>query len=76
MLLETLNMYNSKNIKPEIMLLPLEEKNGTFSKTAQNKILKFIEKRKISSVAIGCGMGKSNSVKNLILSIIKIIKIF
>ena len=28
----------SKNIKPEIMLLPLEEKNGTFSKTAQNKI--------------------------------------
>lgn len=61
----------SKNIKPEIMLLPLEEKNGTFSKTAQNKILKFIEKRKISSVAIGCGMGKSNSVKNLILSIIK-----
>ena len=61
----------SKNIKPEIMLLPLEEKNGTFSKSAQNKILNFIEKRKISSVAVGCGMGKSSSVKNLILSIIK-----
>ena len=61
----------AKNIKPEIMLLPLEEKNGTFSKSAQNKILKFIEKRKITSVAIGCGMGKSTSVKNLILSIIK-----
>ncbi|WP_372520613.1 NAD(P)H-hydrate dehydratase [Candidatus Ruminimicrobiellum ovillum] len=61
----------AKNIKPEIMLLPLEEKNGTFSKLAQNKILKFIEKRKITSVAIGCGTGKSSSVKNLILSIIK-----
>ncbi len=61
----------AKNIKPEIMLLPLEEKNGTFSKSAQNKILKFIEKRKINSVAIGCGMGKNSSVKNLILSIIK-----
>lgn len=61
----------AKNIKPEIMLLPLEESNGTFSKSAQNKILKFIEKRKITSVAIGCGTGKSNSVKNLILSIIK-----
>jgi len=61
----------AKNIKPEIMLLPLEEKNGTFSKSAQNKILKFIEKRKITSVAIGCGTGKSSSVKNLILSIIK-----
>ena len=61
----------AQRIKPEIMLLPLEEKNGTFSKSAQNKILNFIEKRKISSVAIGCGMGKSNSVKNLILSIIK-----
>ena len=61
----------AKNIKPEIMLLPLEESNGTFSKSAQNKILNFIEKRKISSVAIGCGMGKNSSVKNLILSIIK-----
>ena len=61
----------AKNIKPEIMLLPLEEKNGTFSKSAQNKILKFIENRKITSVAIGCGTGKSSSVKNLILSIIK-----
>lgn len=61
----------AKNIKPEIMLLPLEEKNGTFSKSAQNKILKFIEKRKITSVAVGCGTGKSSSVKNLILSIIK-----
>ncbi len=61
----------AENIKPEIMLLPLEEKDGTFSKSAQNKILKFIEKRKITSVAIGCGTGKSSSVKNLILSIIK-----
>ena len=61
----------AKNIKPEIMLLPLEENNGFFSKIAQNKILKFIEKRKISSVAIGCGAGKSASLKNLILSIIK-----
>ncbi len=61
----------AKNIKPETMLLPFEESNGTFSKSAQNKILKFIERRKISSVAIGCGMGKNTSVKNLILSIIK-----
>jgi NAD(P)H-hydrate epimerase len=61
----------AKNIKPEIMLLPLEEKKGIFSKSAQNKILKFIEKRKISSIAIGCGMGNNSSVKNLILSIIK-----
>ena len=66
----------SKNIKSEIMLLPLEETNGSFSKSAQNKILKFIEKRKITSVAIGCGMGKSSSVKNLILSIIKKFDIF
>ena len=61
----------AKNIKPEIMLLPLEENNGTFSKYAQNKIINFIEKRKISSVAIGCGIGKNSSIKKLILSIIK-----
>ncbi len=66
----------AKNIKPEIMLLPLEEKNGTFSKSAHNKIIKFIEKRKITSVAIGCGMGNSPSVKKLILSIIKKFNIY
>jgi NAD(P)H-hydrate epimerase len=66
----------AKNIKPEIMLLPLEEKNGIFSKSAQNKILKFIEKRKITSVAIGCGIGKNSCVKNIILSIIKIFDIY
>lgn len=66
----------AKNIKPEIMLLPLEEKKGTFSKSAQNKILQFIEKRKITSVVVGCGMGKSSSLKNLILSIIKKFNIY
>ena len=40
----------AKNIKPEIMLLPLEEKKGTFSKSAQNKILQFINKRTYISV--------------------------
>lgn len=64
------------NIKPEIMLLPLEEQNKTFSKSAQNKILQFIEKRKISSVAIGCGMSKNPAVKSLILSIIKRFNIY
>ena len=64
------------NIKPEIMLLPLEEQNKTFSKSAQNKILQFIEKRKITSVAIGCGMGKNPAVKSLILSIIKKFNIY
>ena len=66
----------AKNIKPEIMFLPLEEKKGTFSKSAQNKILQFIEKRKITSVVVGCGMGKSSSLKNLILSIIKKFNIY
>lgn len=61
----------AKNIKPEIMLLPSEEKDNTFTKSAQNKILNFIKQKKISSVAIGCGMGKNVSLKNLIFSIIK-----
>lgn len=61
----------AQNIKPEIMLLPLEEKNGFFTKSAINKIFKFIEKRKITSIAIGCGMGKSLLLQKLILSIIK-----
>ena len=66
----------SANIKPEIMLLPLEEKKQNITKSAQNKILNFIKDRNISSVAIGCGMGKSLSLKNLILAIIKNFNIY
>lgn len=66
----------AQNIKPEVMLLPLEEKNNTFSKNAQNKILKFIENRNITSIAIGCGTGNKTSIKKLILSIIKKFNIY
>lgn len=66
----------SANIKPEVMLLPLEEKNKSITKSAQNKILKFIKDKNISSVAIGCGMGKSLMLKNLILAIIKNFDVF
>lgn len=66
----------AKHIKPEIMLLPLETKNKQLTKNSKNKLLNFIEKRKITSVAIGCGMGKSSSLKNLILSIIKKFNIY
>lgn len=61
----------AQNIKPEIMLLPLEEQNGTFSRNSQKKILKFIKERKVNSVALGCGTGKSSLLKRLILTIIK-----
>ena len=63
----------SGNIKPEIMRLPLEEKNGRIKKSAKIKILDFIEKRKISSVAIGCGIGQEQKdfFSNLIFTIIK-----
>ena len=64
-------MSISANIKPEIMLLPLEENIQDITKSAQNKILNFIKDKNISSVAIGCGMGKIASLKNLIFSIIK-----
>jgi len=66
----------AKNIKPEIMLLPLEEKNNQFTKKSQKQILDFIEKRKITSVVIGCGCGKNLSIKTLIKSIIKKFEIY
>ena len=66
------------NIKPEIMLFPLEEKNGKLTKNTKKQILDFIEKRKISSVAIGCGLGlkEKNFVTDLIFTIIKKFDIF
>ncbi len=61
------------NIKPEIMLLPVEDKNGIFAKTAHKQILDFIKKRNISSVVIGCGLGLSDKkfITDLIFAIIK-----
>lgn len=65
--------YNAvvKNIKPEIMLLPLDDKNGRISIKAKKSILNFIEDIKVNSVVIGCGIGKINSIKSIIKSIIK-----
>lgn len=70
--------YNaiSANIKPEIMLLPLEEENGNIIKSAKNEVLKFIKNKNISSVAIGCGIGNKPFVKDLIFSIIKNFEIY
>ena len=65
-----------KNIKPEIMLLPLKETNKKLTKTAKTQILNFIEKRKITSVVIGCGCGQSLFLKDLIKSIIKTFNIY
>ncbi len=66
------------NIKPEIMLLPLEEKNNKLTKNAGKQITDFIGKRKISSVVIGCGLGlkDKNFVTNLIFTIVKNFDVF
>jgi len=66
----------AKNIKPEIMLLPLEEKNGRLTKKSINKIINFIREKKIDSLAVGCGMGQNSAIKSLILKIISEFKIY
>ncbi len=66
------------NIKSEIMLLPLEEKNNSLTENAHNKILDFIKERKISTIAVGCGTGLKEKIfiRNLIFEIIKNFDIF
>lgn len=61
------------NIKPEIMLFPLQEKNGKLTKTAHKQVMDFIDKRNITSVVIGCGLGlkEKKFITDLIFSIIK-----
>ncbi|MDD5020683.1 MAG: NAD(P)H-hydrate dehydratase [Endomicrobiaceae bacterium] len=65
--------YNAvvRNIKPEIMLLPLDDNNGKISIKAKKSILNFIEDIRVNSVVIGCGVGQNNSIKNIIKNIIK-----
>ncbi len=61
------------NIKSEIMLLPLEEKNSNLTKNAKTQVLDFVENRNIFSVVIGCGLGlrEKNFITDLIFTIIK-----
>ncbi|MGE4384413.1 MAG: NAD(P)H-hydrate dehydratase [Endomicrobiaceae bacterium] len=61
----------AKNIKPEIMLFPLKDKNGEISGRCIKDILEFIKKRKITSLVLGCGAGQNNNVNKLITSVIK-----
>ncbi len=66
----------AKNIKPEIMLLPLKDKIGEISFKAVKEIINFIEKKKITSVVAGCGAGQNSNIKKLITAIIKKYDIF
>ncbi|MFH1369399.1 MAG: NAD(P)H-hydrate dehydratase [Elusimicrobiota bacterium] len=61
----------AKRIRPEGMLLPLPETSeGRISVSALLKINEFIEKRKISAIVIGPGMGAGLDTKKLILKLI------
>lgn len=61
----------AKKLRPEAMILPLAENNeGGIAASAFLRINEFIEKRKVSSIVIGPGMGAGPDTKRLVLKII------
>lgn len=65
--------YNgiSKKVKPEIMLLPLDDSGGRLSQKAKKTIVNFIKSRRVTSAVFGCGSGRSGALKNIISEVIK-----
>jgi len=59
------------NIRPEAMTLPLPETDGKFSFKALQGILKFIKSRKVTSLAIGPGIGKSSDITKLVKKLLQ-----
>lgn len=55
---------------PEATFLPIEENSeGTISEKAKEKILPYLEKS--DAVLIGCGLGRSNDIEELVKFVIK-----
>lgn len=65
--------YNaiSKKVKPEIMLLPLNDSKGKLSGKSKKTIVDFIQSRRVTSAVLGCGSGRSEALKNIISEVIK-----
>ena len=55
----------TKKLRPEAMVLPLDEANGMVSSKAAGKILDLIRVKKISSLALGPGLGRGRAITEL-----------
>ena len=65
---ESLNDIMEKKLT-EVMTIPVSEKDGTFSKTASEKVVE--ETEKYNCLVIGCGMGNSKNAKDFLNSTVK-----
>ncbi|MCX5781656.1 MAG: NAD(P)H-hydrate dehydratase [Elusimicrobia bacterium] len=57
-------------MRPEAMTLGLPEKDGKFSFKALSKISEFIKLRKVTSIVIGPGIGKTSDTARLVKAIL------
>ncbi|OQA92036.1 MAG: Bifunctional NAD(P)H-hydrate repair enzyme Nnr [Elusimicrobia bacterium ADurb.Bin231] len=53
---ETLRIPIMKRLLPEVMTLPVPDKNYALAGLAALKLLDFIKNRRVTSVALGCGL--------------------
>ena len=72
---ETQQNVIAAHIRPEAMTLGLPDKVGKFSSNAYKKIIDFITKRKVSSMVLGPGIGKSSEITKLVKKLLNSVRI-
>ena len=72
---ETQQKVIACHIRPEAMTLALPDRGGKFSFAACKKIIDFIVKRKVTSLVLGPGVGKSPDITKLVKILLTSVRI-
>ena len=61
-------------ISPEVIVVPLTaEEHGSISEQAIDDVVEYIQKRKVNTICIGCGLGREEKTKFFVNGLLKII---
>jgi len=61
-------------IRPEIIVCSLpKEEHGSISEQAIDDVLEYVQKRKVDTICIGCGLGREEKTKNFVNGLLKVI---
>lgn len=68
---KSLSSFIYPRLYPEVITLPCENDNGLFNENHISVILEYINKRKVTSLAIGPGLTTEHCVQEFVMSILK-----
>jgi len=71
---ESIYEITVSRIKPEIIVVSLPaEEHGSISDKAVDEVLEYIQKRKVETICLGCGLGREEETKIFVNNLLKIL---